>query len=158
MQAGEPHLAANYGAIMAKYDVPPSFFNFEITETAAVEAGDTTRDNMRRFIEMGCNFSIDDFGTGYSNLAQLAKLPYALLKLDKSLIWPCFNNDGEKSFVILESIVTMTKRLGKAIVAEGVETRAQADALERLGVCHLQGYVYSRPLPEKEYLEFISKL
>ncbi len=155
MQAGEPHLAAAYGAIMAKYDVPASFFNFEITETAAVEAGDTTRDNMRRFIDMGCEFSIDDFGTGYSNLAQLAKLPYALLKLDKSLIWPCFDKDGESSRVILESIVTMTKRLGKAIVAEGVETKAQADALERLGVCHLQGYVYSRPLPEKEYLKFI---
>lgn len=155
IQASEPGLADTYAAIMAKYAVPASFLNFEITETAAVEAGDVTRDNMHRFKKMGCSFSIDDFGTGYSNLAQLAKMEYMLLKLDKSLIWPCFDEDGERSQVILESIVTMTKRLGKSLVAEGVETQEQADELERLKVCHLQGYLFSRPLPESAYIEFL---
>ncbi|MDO5111084.1 MAG: EAL domain-containing protein [Clostridia bacterium] len=156
-QAGDPVLVDTYAAILERYGVPASFLNFEITETCAVEAGEATQSNMRRFAQMGCSFSIDDFGTGYSNLAQLSKMTYDLMKIDKSLIWDSFSAGGAHTFVVLNSVVTMAKKLGKGLVAEGVETQAQAEKLIDMGVDHLQGYFYSRPVPEEQYLAFLAQ-
>lgn len=161
IDASEMGTASNYESIMARIGVPASFFNFEITETAAVEAGESVRDNIKRFTDLGSCFSIDDFGTGYSNLAKLAEMTYSLVKIDKSLIWPCFDakikDNAEKATVILESVAMMANKLGKGMVAEGVETKEQADKLISLGVDHLQGYYFSRPIPFEEYLKFIKE-
>ncbi len=78
------------------------------------------------------------------------------MKIDKSLIWDSFAEDGTHTFVVLSAVVTMAKRLGKGLVAEGVETRAQAEKLIDMGVDHLQGYFYSRPVPEAQYLAFLA--
>ena len=161
IDASEAGTASSYERIMNEHGVPASFFNFEITETAAVEAGESVRENIKRFTVLGSCFSIDDFGTGYSNLSQLAAMTYSLVKIDKSLIWPCFDEkNAEKSAkasVILESVVTMANKLGKELVAEGVETKEQVERLVSLGVDHLQGYYYSRPIPPESYVEFISE-
>lgn len=141
---------------MKKYGVNPSFINLEITETASVQAGDMLENNMRRLRDMGCRFSMDDFGTGYSNLSQIAETRFELIKLDKSLIWPCFE-EGRKqgdARVILSSCVDMISRLGMGIVAEGVETEAQVMLLSQLGIHYLQGYYFSKPVNEQEYLRF----
>ena len=99
---------------------------------------------------------MDDFGTGYSNLAKIAQSNFDMIKLDKSLLWPCFDKFTEKEArIILESSVDMILKLGKDIVAEGVETKEQADYLTGLGVEYLQGYYFSRPIPEGQYLEFL---
>ncbi len=148
-------LPAKMLAIMHKYQVPPEFINFEITETAAVESGEQLLLNMKKLRNMGSSFSMDDFGTGYSNLSQIAEVKYDLVKLDKSLIWPCFDNIGEKPCIILESIVCMILRLDVAIVAEGVETAEQAEKLTALGIEYLQGYHFSRPVNEENYILFL---
>ena len=142
-----------------EYDVPPAFINLEITETASIAAGDLLEYNMRRLKENNFKFSMDDFGTGYSNLAKIAHTDFDLIKLDKSLIWPCFERDeiSRESRIILESSVEMILKLGKDIVAEGVETLEQAEYLTERGVKYLQGYYFSKPLSEEAYLEFMTK-
>lgn len=143
-------------AYVKQYNVPPEFINLEITETASIEAAAMLEYNMRRLKECRFKFSMDDFGTGYSNLAKIAQSDFDLIKLDKSLLWPCFEKEGQKEArIILESSVDMILKLGKSIVAEGVETKEQVDYLTEQGVEYLQGYYFSRPLPGDKYLEFM---
>lgn len=140
------------------YRIAPEFINLEITETAAIEAAAMLEYNMHRLKERNFKFSMDDFGTGYSNLAKIAQSNFDMIKLDKSLIWPCFDPKTEKEArIILESSVDMILKLGKDIVAEGVETKEQADYLTGLGIEYLQGYYFSRPISEEKYLEFLSE-
>ena len=140
------------------YNVDPEFINLEITETASVEAASMLEYNMYRLKENKFKFSMDDFGTGYSNLAKIAQSNFDMIKLDKSLIWPCFDTVTAKDArIILESSVDMILRLGKDIVAEGVETKAQVDYLTELGVEYLQGYYFSKAIPEEKYLEFLKE-
>ena len=143
---------------VTEYDVDPEFINLEITETASVETSSVLEYNMYRLKENRFKFSMDDFGTGYSNLSKIAQSNFDIIKLDKSLIWPCFDKITSKDArIILESSVDMILKLGKAIVAEGVETRTQAEYLTDLGVEYLQGYYYSKPIPEDRYLEFLKE-
>lgn len=111
---------------------------------------------MAELKKLGCTFSMDDFGTGYSNLSQIAQMGYDIIKLDKSLIWPCFGAyANQKSIVILENIVNMILNLGIHIVAEGIETKEQVQFLENIGVHYLQGYYFSRPITESQYLMYL---
>ncbi len=157
VQASDPELPDAIWRIMHRYNIAPSFLNFEITETAAVNPGEQLGANMERLRKLGCGFSMDDFGTGYSNLSQIAEAAYDLIKLDKSPIWPCFEENGEKPGIILRSVVGMIISLKSDIVAEGVETQQQAEALAEMGIRHLQGYYFSRPIPEGEYIAFINE-
>ena len=139
-----------------EYNVPPEFFNLEITETASIEMGDMLDYNMKRLRECSFHFSMDDYGTGYSNLSKMAEAEFDLIKLDKTLIWPCFGENARpESKVILDSSIRMIQELGKQIVAEGVETKEMVDYLTERGVCYLQGYYFAKPLPADEYLEFM---
>ncbi|MDD2958507.1 MAG: EAL domain-containing protein [Lachnospiraceae bacterium] len=140
-----------------KWGVSPGHLNLEITETAAVEAEERLKDHMRILQNAGFGFSMDDFGTGYSNLSEMRNTEFDLIKLDKSLIWPCFEAESREALVILDACVNMIHRLGKQIVAEGVETKEQAELLSEKGIAYLQGYYYSRPLPEQAYLQFMLK-
>lgn len=160
IQCVHPDLPSQLQGIMKKYDITPGFINLEITETAFVESGEMLRENMLKLRQMGCSFSMDDFGTGYSNLSRMAEVVYDLVKLDKSLIWPCFDqeNSGKnsKATAILENIIKLLLQLNVKIVAEGVETKEMATYLNNLGVTHLQGYYYSKPISEAAYLDFLA--
>jgi len=156
-QIVDKHLPEQLLACMHQYDLSPSCINLEITETVAVEAEELLAQNMECLQGAGFGFSMDDFGTGYSNLSKMAGAGFDLIKLDKSLIWPCFEEDSEGANVILNSCVDMIHRLGRHIVAEGVETQEQVDMLTDKGVAYLQGYHFSRPLSEAQYLEFMQK-
>ncbi len=142
-----------------EYNVPPEFINLEITETASIAAGELLEYNMRRLKECRFKFSMDDFGTGYSNLAKIAYSDFDLIKLDKSLVWPCFGDgEGQKeSRIILDSSIDMILKLGKEVVAEGVETKEQVDYLTERGVKYLQGYYFSKPIPGQKYIEFMKE-
>lgn len=155
LQCSDPGLPNQLGAVLEKYGVNPRFVNLEITETAAIESGVALSRNMRALKKMGCSFSMDDFGTGYSNLAKIAEVNYDLIKLDKSLITPCLKRGGKNSFVVLKSAVEMISRLGVKMVAEGVETEEELNMLENLGVDYIQGYYFSKPLSEADYVQFI---
>ena len=155
VQCMDSDLPKQLDEVMKKYGISPSFINLEITETTATESGELLAKNMKKLTDMGCSFSMDDFGTGYSNLSKIAEIQYDLIKLDKSLIWPCFEENGEKACVILSNVIDMINRLNIKMVAEGVETIDQVNRLCDLGVDYLQGYYYSRPIRGEEYVEFL---
>lgn len=142
--------------IMQEYQIAPDFINLEITETAAVSSGEMLLRNMLKLRELGCSFSMDDFGTGYSNLSQMSDVNYDLIKIDKSLIWPCFGENSQNPIVILKNVVNMLLQMGVKIVAEGVETKEQLDYLTELGVDYMQGYYYSKPISESDYVMFLT--
>lgn len=137
-----------------KYDILPGQVNLEITETAASNSSDIMNNNMQHLVDRGIAFSLDDYGSGYSNINYLISLPFHLIKMDKNIVWSAFDN--EKAGTVLESSVSMIRKLNLKIVAEGVETEEQKDALTRMGCEYLQGYYFSKPLPEKEFLEYLA--
>ncbi|MCX7221239.1 MAG: EAL domain-containing protein, partial [Burkholderiales bacterium] len=106
---------------------------------------------MRQWCQMGRRFSIDDFGTGYSSLFYLKRLPLYELKIDKSFIRDTPTDSSDTA--IVQAILAMAKHLGLRAVAEGVETREQADFLVASACDSLQGYLFSRPIAVDAWLQ-----
>ncbi|MDQ0322804.1 sensor c-di-GMP phosphodiesterase-like protein [Pararhizobium capsulatum DSM 1112] len=123
----------------------------EITERGLVDI-DAARVTLRRARQAGHAVAIDDFGTGYSSLQYLQGLPIDALKIDKSFV-DTIGKDSATSSVILH-IITMSQELGLLSTAEGVETEDQAAFLRARGVNFAQGWLFSRPLPAKEFIGF----
>ncbi|WKY46682.1 EAL domain-containing protein [Eubacteriaceae bacterium ES3] len=156
IQCVHPDLPRQLESIMKEHHIPPAFLNLEITETASVESGEMLDRNMVDLRNLGCSFSMDDFGTGYSNLSKMSEVVYDLVKIDKSLIWPCFTNDNnQKSLAILKNMINMLLELNVKIVAEGIETKEMCDFLEEQNITYLQGYYFSKPISEDAFLEFL---
>lgn len=122
--------------------VDPHGVSIEITETIASASTEEFGAYMKRLKEVGFCFSLDDFGTGYSNITRLLSLPFDQVKLDKSLL-----DDSVEAFV---EIARMIKKMKWGLVAEGVETAAQAKLVEEAGVSAIQGYYYAKPMPVPE--------
>lgn len=123
----------------------------ELTESILLEDSDGVAEKMRELRQQGVRFSLDDFGTGYSSLAYLRKLPLDRLKIDQSFISHIPDEDG--SMAIVDTIIGMTENLGLDVIAEGVENQAQLDALIDMGCGGFQGFHFSRPLPEQEFVD-----
>lgn len=160
IQSIDSNLPRQIKELLEKYSISPNSINLEITESIAISSTFMLNQNMEALKAMGCSFSMDDFGTGYSNLAQMANIDYQFIKLDKSLIWPCFdqqNSKKELSKILLTNIVSMILSLNRKIVAEGVETREQFEFLKSIGVNYIQGYFFSKPLNQEQYLAFLKK-
>lgn len=156
-QCEEKNLAYKLASVVEKCNIPAHFVNFEITETAAFDMDQHLLYNMEKLIDQGYSFSLDDFGSGYSNLKHLSELPIKIAKLDKALVWSYFQQENEKSKSVLIYTIKMLRKLGLEIVAEGVETKEQKEELIRLNVQHLQGYYFSKPVPEKEFLRILKQ-
>lgn len=131
----------------AKYSVPPSLLEIEITEGTLMEICKDKIEVLNELMESGINIALDDFGTGYSSMNYLITLPVNTLKIDKSFI---DNIENYKNKAVIESIVSLSKSLKYKIITEGVETRDQLDVLTDLGCNIIQGYYFSKPLPENE--------
>ncbi|MCM1193233.1 MAG: EAL domain-containing protein [Butyrivibrio sp.] len=136
-----------YG-IMDEYDVPYRCINLEVTET--ILATDVLFNTMERMTVGGVTFSLDDYGTGYSNLSNVLKYPFGIVKLDKSMVWYAMEN--EQAMKALRHTVTMMRDLEMDVVAEGVETAEQRDILKEMGCEYLQGYFFSKPVSEADFL------
>lgn len=135
---------------------PPAFLILEVTEGLLIEELATTVGRMHTLAEMGIRFSIDDFGTGYSNMKYLKELPLYELKIDRSFV----NDipDSPKATAIVQSILDMARHLELNVVAEGVETRAQANFLTSHACDAMQGFLFARPTPVKDFLQRKPKL
>jgi EAL domain-containing protein (putative c-di-GMP-specific phosphodiesterase class I) len=140
---------------MKKYHIPPKFINFEVTETSYISNDEVFKENVEKLKAMGSTFSMDDFGSGYSNLLEILKMDYALVKLDKEFVWNCLDPDKPENMRMLEYTINFLKDYGLHILAEGVETLDQAKLLIDKGVEYLQGFYYSRPVSEADYLDFL---
>jgi diguanylate cyclase len=136
--------------VFMEHGVPLSLVELEFTETAAMRASEAVIAEIASLRGDGARISIDDFGTGYSNLARLRSLPIDRVKLDPSLIADI--EESEKARVIVQAVMQLIKGVDCEIVAEAVETSAQADILRAMGCHTIQGYVFAEPMFEHEYL------
>ncbi|MGZ8291396.1 MAG: putative bifunctional diguanylate cyclase/phosphodiesterase [Telluria sp.] len=144
-QFRQPDFVANVRRTLAETGAPASQLIFEITEGPLIDNVDSTIARMHELADIGIRFSIDDFGTGYSSLAYLKRLPLYELKIDRSFIRDMPGDANGTA--IVQSVLAMAGHLGLRVVAEGVETRAQADFLSANGGPEMQGYLFARPLP-----------
>ncbi|KQO12905.1 putative bifunctional diguanylate cyclase/phosphodiesterase [Sphingomonas sp. Leaf242] len=131
--------------------IEPARLQIEITETAIFDDAERAADTLYKLRQMGFRIALDDFGTGYSSLYNIRKFALDCLKIDKSFI------DGmgreRESAAIVHSIIHLGRALGLGVIAEGVETEAQVQALRLAGASHLQGYFFSRPVSAEVALE-----
>jgi EAL domain-containing protein (putative c-di-GMP-specific phosphodiesterase class I) len=141
--------------IMSGYNVDSKWINLEITETASSSAKQVLLKNMNKLIQKGVRFSLDDFGTGRSNLDYFVEMPVDIIKFDYSFIQGYFKTI--KARYVVESMVELMNKMGLPIVAEGVETQEQLDAMCQLGVSYVQGFYFSRPVPREEFLAFLDE-
>ena len=125
----------------------------EITESIFLGDKAIIREKMDRLAKLGIAFALDDFGTGYSSLSYLQKLPLHKLKIDRSFIMDI--GDGQRPAQIVDSIIQLGQNLHMSIIAEGVESEPQRDYLQKRSCLEYQGYLYSPPLTEAEFLEYI---
>ena len=137
-----------------KYRVKPDQVNLEITETTYDNIGDIMDLNIRELASRGYTFSLDDYGTGYSNIQRVSTLPLKIIKIDKSLVDAMGTSSGMS---IMRNTVRMMKDIDKELVVEGVEDEETLSTLKEMGCDFIQGFYFSRPLPEKEFVEFIKK-
>lgn len=155
VQCAYSKLADDYIAVMEEYGISPNLINLEITESASVNTKKTLLENMHRLMDYGVKFSLDDFGTGQSNLDYIADMPVNIVKFDKGMTNAYFENGKAK--YVMNAATDMIKGMNLKIVSEGIETEEQFKIMHELGINYIQGYYFSKPLPEKEFLEFMLK-
>ncbi|RZJ15369.1 MAG: EAL domain-containing protein [Acidovorax sp.] len=139
--------------VLAHTGADPRNLILEVTESLLIENLDDTIARMTEIVQLGVRFSIDDFGTGYSSLAYLKRLPLYELKIDKSFVQD--TPDDPNDTAIVQSILSVARHLNLRVVAEGVETRAQADFLTSSNCECLQGYLFGRPEPIAAWVDRI---
>lgn len=147
-------LVSYVGDLLKKYQIPPYLLEFELTETVFTDTVDDTVELMGRLRELGVKVSMDDFGSGYSSLNVLTKLPLDVLKLDKEFLKD-FETDSDGK-IIIPSIIDMAKKLHLCVVCEGVETKQQVEFLRQVDCDLVQGYYYSRPVPQNVFSRMLA--
>lgn len=138
-------------ATLAHHKVPAEAIILELTESALVENLEQTGEQLARLREAGVHIALDDFGTGFSSLAYLASLPLDELKVDKTFIDKLADAKGSQ---LLHGLLDIGNALGLEVVAEGIETQEQFEALLAMGFEYFQGFLFSRPLPEDDFLHW----
>lgn len=154
-QCEDEELAEKFAQIFKRENISPERVNFEITERSQLTKKTTLLENMKSLMDIGSEFSLDDFGTGESNLSYVTSMPVKIVKFDKSLVNDYFKSSRAK--LVMTYTVKMLKELGMDIVAEGVEEKEKIDELSKIGIDHIQGYCFSKPLFEKEFVKFIKE-
>ena len=144
VQFSDPALAEHVEEIARVVGVRLDYLELEVTESMLLVDSDSAHRTLESLRTMGVKIAIDDFGTGYSSLSYLRRLPLDKLKLDQSFIRDVGN---ERDMAITRAIIAMAQSLNLAVVAEGVETQAQADLLLSLGCTTVQGFLLGRPMP-----------
>jgi diguanylate cyclase len=151
----DPELPDRIVGVMAKTEVQPQWFIFEITESSIIVDPDRVLNVLERINGLGFGLSIDDFGTGYSSLAYLRKLPVNELKIDRSFVRDLA--EGQKDDVIVRATVQLAHNLALTVTAEGVEDAATLAALRDCGCDRAQGYHLSRPVPLGSFLQWLGQ-
>lgn len=138
-------LAPTIAALLAEYRISPQLLEIEITEGAMMlDVGAAIR-STEQLKAVGVRLSLDDFGTGYSSLAYLSRFPIDVVKIDQSFVHDITSNPANAA--IAQAMIAMSHKLGKVVLAEGVETEEQMHYLRRNECDEMQGYFFSKPLP-----------
>ncbi len=151
-QLGQADLVPRILGALKKHRVEAQLLTCEITESAAMSDTTDTQACLRAMGQAGMHVSIDDFGTGYSSLSYLRKLPAEELKIDRSFVSDLETSTDARA--VADAVIKLAHALGLRVVAEGVETQAQAAFLVRMGCNQLQGYLYGKPMPAAHLLDW----
>jgi diguanylate cyclase (GGDEF)-like protein len=153
-QFRQPGFVDQVRKILTQTGANPQSLKIELTESMVLDDVGDTFEKMHALKALGIGFSLDDFGTGSSSLSYLTRLPLDQLKIDRSFVvnLPDDRNDA----IIAQTIITMGKSLGLDVIAEGVETEAQREFLDRHDCSAYQGYLFSRPLPLAEFSRLLT--
>ncbi|WP_092718735.1 MULTISPECIES: EAL domain-containing protein [unclassified Janthinobacterium] len=136
-----------------KYDIAPDLLELELTESSLMSNAEETIAVLRNLKALGIQISIDDFGTGYSSLAYLKRFPIDKLKIDIAFVREVTSNPDDAAIVL--AIISMAHSMKLEVIAEGVENDAQLAYLRRHGCDEMQGYYFSRPVPQEEFEQML---
>ena len=139
--------------VLARHGLPADTLELEVTESLAMDQPKIVVGSLEALRAVGARIAIDDFGTGYSSLGHLRQLPINCLKIDQSFIREI--EDG-KGGMFAETIVALSQKLGVSTIAEGVETIEQASFLRGLGCTTAQGYLFGKPMPLNQLIEWMA--
>ncbi|MGC1508561.1 putative bifunctional diguanylate cyclase/phosphodiesterase [Ketobacter sp.] len=135
--------------------IPPDMLELEITENIVMQDPERVSNILFELNKLGVRMAIDDFGTGYSSLVYLKRFPLHTLKIDRSFI--CDVTESVSDATIVEASISLAHKLGLDVVAEGVETDAQCQFLSNIDCNYIQGFWFSKPMPEDEIISFLGK-
>ncbi|MGB6984651.1 MAG: EAL domain-containing protein [Candidatus Aquilonibacter sp.] len=155
-QLFEAELADKILDIVVAANIPPQYLMFEITETAAMADAEKTAQTIANFHAHGFEIAIDDFGTGYSSLAYLQQFRVKQLKIDRFFV-NGLDENGAEGLAIVSAIIALAQSLKMHVVAEGVETQTQLDALRSLMCDQLQGFLLGVPLRSQEFARLLGE-
>lgn len=141
---------------LARWQIAPERLELELTESLFLDERPQTAEMLAALRALGVGFALDDFGTGYSSLGYLRKVAFNRIKIDRSFV-RASADDGEDAVAIVQAIVSLAERLGMSTTAEGAETRAEFEAMRRLGCAQVQGYYFGRPMPADEVARLLDR-
>ena len=144
-QFRSPDLEARVRDALARHDLPPDALELEVTENIALNQPDGPVDVLRRLRRLGVGMAFDDFGTGYASLSSIKRFPLTRLKIDRSFVRDLGSSQFDRA--VVSAVLAMAATLQLDVVAEGVETPAQADQLAGLGCGIAQGFLFDPGLP-----------
>jgi diguanylate cyclase (GGDEF)-like protein/PAS domain S-box-containing protein len=153
-QFAQPFLVHQVKNILSRTGFPANRLKLEITETVFFEYQERAIEMLNQLRDLGIDLDIDDFGTGYSNLSYLVRLPISTLKIDRIFVDPI--NEKGANTEIVRTVIAMAKNLGLKVIAEGIETSAQLEALRMLECESGQGYLLARPMSADELAAFLT--
>ncbi|OHC60704.1 MAG: hypothetical protein A2040_00160 [Rhodocyclales bacterium GWA2_65_19] len=153
-QLGDPEFSGRVRATLERHGLESRWLQLEVTESVVMTEPERAIGILGALAGQGITIAIDDFGTGYSSFSYLKRLPIHLLKIDRSFVDDIGTSREDESIVV--AIITVAKSLGLQVVAEGVETAAQAKFLADQGCDFGQGYLYSRPVPAAEFAALLA--
>ena len=145
----DPRMPDAILAVLERHRVPTRLFGLEVTESGVMQDPATAIGVLKRLRALGIDIAIDDFGTGYSSLAYVKQLEVTELKIDRSFVRNIVQDPKDRAIVL--STIELAHNLELTVVAEGVEDEASVDVLRKLGCDLIQGFVYSKPLAEREF-------
>ncbi len=151
----KPSLTAEISALLERHGMRAQQLVIEATESMLMQSTGAAMNTLKALQKIGVQLSIDDFGTGYSSLTYLRRFPVDELKIDQSFVAEMTHNADDAA--IVAAIISLGRNMHRRIVAEGVETMAQARALRRLGCDVMQGFLFSRPVPANEMASLLSQ-
>ena len=155
IQCMDQNLVSKFKKIMDTYHVKPEHIILEITESAVIRNKGRVDSIIQQLNDAGFKYALDDFGTGQANYSYVHEFPFSIIKIDKSFLWAADKDANDRA--VLKNMLSLVKDLNLQSVVEGVETKEQRDQLIKDGVTYLQGYYYSKPVPEDQFIEYLKK-
>lgn len=149
------NLVAEVLRITDKYQIKRNCLEIELTESCVFEDMDRMIETGKKLQGYGFEIAMDDFGSGYSSINVLETMPFNTIKLDQEFFSETLEN--ERRFILVQSVIDLVKKLGMTVVAEGIETKEEAEILRKMNCDIIQGYYYGKPMPIQEFETLVFK-